>query len=161
MILGGALLAALGVVAGLLPFMFPDASTRTRLGLGSACLVLVLVGMGLIVAGEGENGSEGSGGLSTTGPTKSTLRGAGTSSSKVPGTTHPTSPEPVIVPGITGLSARVASALLSDMGLKSKVIYTVISDTRKSGRVVSQSPSAGTRVERGSVVILVVGRVPP
>jgi outer membrane protein assembly factor BamB len=54
--LGAALLAALGVLAGLLAWMFPKPSRRTRVLLGSACLALLLLAMVLSLNG-GEKGS--------------------------------------------------------------------------------------------------------
>jgi outer membrane protein assembly factor BamB len=56
--LGVAMLAALGVVAGLLAWMFPKPSRTTRVSLGSACLVLLLLAVILSIRGEGKKGTE-------------------------------------------------------------------------------------------------------
>lgn len=56
--LGVAMLAALGVVAGLLAWMFPKPSRTTRVSLGSACLVLLLLAMVLSIREEREKGTE-------------------------------------------------------------------------------------------------------
>ena len=61
----------------------------------------------------------------------------------------------VVVPGVVGLQASVARALLSASGLTSGLAY---SNTGAPGRVAAQSPRAGTRLPRGSYVTLLVGR---
>jgi penicillin-binding protein 1A len=61
----------------------------------------------------------------------------------------------VAVPGVVGLQASVARALLATSGLRSGVTYT---RNGKPGRVAAQSPNAGSRLPRGSYITLVVGR---
>jgi penicillin-binding protein 1A len=60
----------------------------------------------------------------------------------------------VAVPGVVGLQASVARTLVTSFGLTAGVSYT----NGAPGRVMFQSPGAGTRVARGSSVSLVVGR---
>jgi membrane peptidoglycan carboxypeptidase len=60
----------------------------------------------------------------------------------------------VVVPGVVGLQASVAKALLAARGLTSVVTYT----SGPTGRVVAQSPGPGSRLPKGSYVTLVVGR---
>jgi membrane peptidoglycan carboxypeptidase len=61
----------------------------------------------------------------------------------------------VVVPGVVGLQASVARALLSRAGLSSGLTY---SNNGPPGRVSAQSPGAGSRLPRGSYVTLVVRR---
>ena len=61
----------------------------------------------------------------------------------------------VVVPGVVGLQASVARALLSRAGLSSGLAY---SNNGPPGRVSAQSPGAGSRLPRGSYVTLVVRR---
>jgi membrane peptidoglycan carboxypeptidase len=61
----------------------------------------------------------------------------------------------VTVPGVVGLQASVARTLVTSFGLTAGVSYT---NGGPPGRVMFQSPGAGTRVARGSSVSLVVGR---
>jgi penicillin-binding protein 1A len=61
----------------------------------------------------------------------------------------------VVVPGVTGLQASVARGILSSFGLSAGVVYT---RNGQPGRVANQRPRAGTRVQRGAYVTIVVGR---
>jgi beta-lactam-binding protein with PASTA domain len=61
----------------------------------------------------------------------------------------------VVVPGVVGLQASVARALLRAAGLSAGLAF---SDRAPPGRVAAQSPGAGTRLPRGSYVTLLVGR---
>jgi membrane peptidoglycan carboxypeptidase len=61
----------------------------------------------------------------------------------------------VVVPGVVGLQASVATALLGRAGLASGVTYT---RDGPPGRVRAQSPGPGSRLPRGSSVTLLVGR---
>ena len=61
----------------------------------------------------------------------------------------------VVVPGVVGLQASVARALLGRAGLTSGLAYTT---GGPAGRVAAQSPGPGSRLPRGSYVTLVVGR---
>ena len=59
----------------------------------------------------------------------------------------------VVVPGVVGLQASVARALLGRAGLTSGLAYTT---SGPPGRVAAQSPGPGSRLPRGSYVTLVV-----
>jgi beta-lactam-binding protein with PASTA domain len=61
----------------------------------------------------------------------------------------------VVVPGVVGLQASVAKALLTARGLTVGITYT---RNAPSGRVAAQSPGPGTTLPKGSHVTLVVGR---
>jgi penicillin-binding protein 1A len=61
----------------------------------------------------------------------------------------------VLVPGVVGLQASVARALLAAAGLTSGLAST---GNGPPGRVAAQSPGPGARVPRGSYVTLVVSR---
>jgi len=61
----------------------------------------------------------------------------------------------VVVPGVVGLQASVARALLDRVGLTSGLAYT---NSGPPGRVAAQSPGPGSRLPRGSYVTLVIGR---
>ncbi|HYN18830.1 MAG TPA: penicillin-binding transpeptidase domain-containing protein, partial [Actinomycetes bacterium] len=60
-----------------------------------------------------------------------------------------------IVPGVVGLQASVARALLTRAGLTSGLTYTT---NGAPGRVAAQSPGPGSRLPKGSYVTRVVGR---
>jgi membrane peptidoglycan carboxypeptidase len=60
-----------------------------------------------------------------------------------------------IVPGVVGLQVSVARALLAARGLSSGLAY---SRNGRPGRVSAQSPGAGARLPKGSLVTLVVRR---
>jgi membrane peptidoglycan carboxypeptidase len=72
-----------------------------------------------------------------------------------PPTTNPPGTRDVIVPGVVGLPAGAARAVLTTTGLSSGLAYT---NRGRPGRVAAQSPGAGDRLPRGSSVTLVVGR---
>ena len=62
----------------------------------------------------------------------------------------------VTVPNVSGMKASAASAALHRRGLAAQTVSVVSS--KHSGNVVSQSPTAGTRVAKGSVVSIRVSR---
>ena len=69
-------------------------------------------------------------------------------------------PKPVTVPEVVGKRAAAARVSLEESGL----IVTVsskFSEKVSDGRVISSSPSPGTRVDSGSTVALVVSKGPP
>ena len=78
-----------------------------------------------------------------------------------PGTPPPTTNPPrtthadVLVPGVVGLPAGAARAVLRTTGLSAGLAY---SGRGRPGRVTAQTPGAGDRLPRGSSVTLVVGR---
>jgi serine/threonine protein kinase len=60
----------------------------------------------------------------------------------------------VSVPNVEGNTESAAKSALSDVGLKVNVVEQQSSQT--AGTVISQSPTAGTQVERGSTVTITV-----
>jgi membrane peptidoglycan carboxypeptidase len=73
-----------------------------------------------------------------------------------PTTTPPrTTRADVLVPGVVGLPAAAARAVLTGTGLSAGLAYT---DRGRPGRVAAQRPGAGGRLPRGSSVTLLVGR---
>ena len=69
-----------------------------------------------------------------------------------------TGPAKVTVPNLVGKSKEEAESILAGLGLEPDVSYTV--DPAHVGKVVDQNPPAGTEVEEGSQVEIVVGRLP-
>jgi len=69
-----------------------------------------------------------------------------------------TGPAKVNVPNLVGKSKEEAESILAGLGLEPDVSYTV--DPAHVGKVVDQNPPAGTEVEEGSQVEIVVGRLP-
>ena len=69
-------------------------------------------------------------------------------------------PETVSVPGVTGLTQDAATQRLADAGLQAEV-QTESSSTAAEGTVISQSPSAGESVAKGSKVTIKVAQRPP
>jgi serine/threonine-protein kinase len=67
-------------------------------------------------------------------------------------TTTTTTAATVRVPSLVGASATFAQRRLVNAGLRARVVYVRSSQT--AGKVVSQSPAAGTRVARGTRVLL-------
>src|SRR5690606_20874449 len=70
-----------------------------------------------------------------------------------------TGPERVTVPNVVGSLLDEARASLRAAGLKVTVRRREVSDATDDGRVVDQSPSAGVEVERGTDVVLFVGKL--
>jgi serine/threonine-protein kinase len=68
-------------------------------------------------------------------------------------------PPRVAVPDVRGLDKAVASAKIKDAGLN-LTQELVDSDTVPKGRVVSQTPSGGTTVDKGTTVALQISRGP-
>jgi serine/threonine-protein kinase len=68
--------------------------------------------------------------------------------------------ERVAVPGVVGLDRPDAVTELRDAGFAVTVAEQETDLPGQVGRVLSQSPSGGTRVERGSEVTITVGRAP-
>ncbi|MBC7252680.1 MAG: Stk1 family PASTA domain-containing Ser/Thr kinase [Actinobacteria bacterium] len=69
-----------------------------------------------------------------------------------------TGPAKVTVPNLVGKSKEEAESILAGLGLEPDVSYTV--DLAHVGKVVDQDPPAGTEVEEGSQVEIVVGKLP-
>jgi serine/threonine-protein kinase len=69
-------------------------------------------------------------------------------------------PGQVPVPSVDGLGEQKASATLTDAGLVVDRVVRQADDTVPKGRVIRTSPAAGTSVDRGSDVTLVVSSGP-
>ena len=66
----------------------------------------------------------------------------------------------VIVPDVTGMSAAAAAAKLNGDGLIVGTSTSQASDTVPIGEVISETPAAGTQVDKGSSVNLIVSSGP-
>ena len=67
---------------------------------------------------------------------------------------------PFPVANVIGFTQEHATQVLDDAGLEVKPEFKV-SDTAKPGRVIDQSPVAGTTVDPGSTVIITIAKAPP
>jgi eukaryotic-like serine/threonine-protein kinase len=68
--------------------------------------------------------------------------------------------EPVAVPNVVGLKEEAAVKLIQNAGFEPEVERSANADVEK-GRVMSQNPSAGTRIQKGDRVTLLVSTGPP
>jgi eukaryotic-like serine/threonine-protein kinase len=68
-------------------------------------------------------------------------------------------PQLSVVPAVTGLTRAEAESLIGDAGFASTVFEQDVSDPSQDGLVLSQDPSANKKLEQGSTVTLVVGRL--
>ncbi|MDX6671611.1 MAG: eukaryotic-like serine/threonine-protein kinase [Solirubrobacteraceae bacterium] len=68
-------------------------------------------------------------------------------------------PAQVTVPAVTGQNEASASAELTNLGLKPDVVQEE-SDQQPPGTVLRQSPSQGTKVDKGASVTIVVAKAP-
>jgi serine/threonine-protein kinase len=68
-------------------------------------------------------------------------------------------PQTSSVPAVTGLTRDEAEQLIQDAGFDSTVFEQDVSDPSQDGLVLSQDPSANKKLEQGSTVTLVVGRL--
>jgi beta-lactam-binding protein with PASTA domain/tRNA A-37 threonylcarbamoyl transferase component Bud32 len=68
--------------------------------------------------------------------------------------------EPVAVPNVVGLKQQAAVNLITNAGFEPKVEHAANPDVEK-GRVMSQNPDAGTRIQKGDRVTLLVSTGPP
>ena len=66
-------------------------------------------------------------------------------------------PAQVQVPDVIGRRGRVARAQLEAAGLQVNQQQAPVGDPQQAGRVVFQSPPAGTTVGRGTTVTIVIG----
>jgi serine/threonine-protein kinase len=62
------------------------------------------------------------------------------------------------VPNVVGQSKDDARAALKDAGLSVRIVKRTTSDANEDDQVLEQSPTAGTRLRRGEVVTIFVGR---
>jgi eukaryotic-like serine/threonine-protein kinase len=70
-------------------------------------------------------------------------------------------PAQVAVPDLTGLSQSQAEATITDKGLAVGTVTSQTSATVPAGQVVSQAPSPGTKVDKGTSVSIVVSSGSP
>jgi beta-lactam-binding protein with PASTA domain len=84
------------------------------------------------------------------------LAGCGGSSSS----TGPTAPKQVSVPSVTGETQAAATTALTTVGLVVGTAINQSSSTVPSGDVVSENPAAGTQVNAGSAINLIVSSGP-
>jgi penicillin-binding protein 1A len=68
--------------------------------------------------------------------------------------------KPVVVPRVVGLSLERAVATIEEARLVAKVRYVDVDDEKHDGRVLSQLPVDGRKVDVGATVVLEVGRRP-
>jgi eukaryotic-like serine/threonine-protein kinase len=67
----------------------------------------------------------------------------------------------VTAPSLVGESEGEALATLSGLGLGSKVVSQTVTDPSKEGIVVHQSPGAGSKLDKGAVVTIAIGKLAP
>ncbi|MDQ1519813.1 MAG: eukaryotic-like serine/threonine-protein kinase, partial [Actinomycetota bacterium] len=69
-----------------------------------------------------------------------------------------TGPQQIAVPSVVGLKQAEAEKAISDAGLTPRVI-TAPSTKGNNGKVILQSPTEGTQVDKNSIVVITVGEV--
>jgi eukaryotic-like serine/threonine-protein kinase len=67
--------------------------------------------------------------------------------------------ETVNVPNVIGLRGADAAAQLRADGLVAVRRETEVTDTAQDGQVIDQRPAAGTEVEKGRPVVIIIGRL--
>jgi beta-lactam-binding protein with PASTA domain/predicted Ser/Thr protein kinase len=67
----------------------------------------------------------------------------------------------VAVPDVVGLGETRATARINSAGLTPVREERTVTDPSEDGRVVEQRPAAGTELDKGAEVVIVVGVVPP
>jgi serine/threonine-protein kinase len=67
-------------------------------------------------------------------------------------------PEQVTVPDVIGKTQAQATAQLQAAGFKVSVDEQLVADDADDGRVIDQSPNAGTKQDEGSTVTITVGK---
>lgn len=73
----------------------------------------------------------------------------------------PPQPAKVAVPDVVGKPLGQARRLLDGKGLVGRPVTEEASETVRKGNVISSDPRAGTEVDKGSAVDLVVSTGPP
>jgi penicillin-binding protein 1A len=68
--------------------------------------------------------------------------------------------KPVVVPSVVGLSRERAAATIEEARLVANVRYVDVDKKKQDGRVLSQTPTSGRKVDVGATVVLEVGRRP-
>ena len=94
----------------------------------------------------------------STGSGPSTTTATTTTATTATTTTSTTATGPVRVPGVASLAQTPALRRLNTLGLRPTVVYK--QSSQPANRVLTQSPSAGTSLKRGSRVRLVVSSGP-
>jgi beta-lactam-binding protein with PASTA domain len=127
-------------------------------GLTQAAATTAITGAGLVV------------GTVTTGASSTVAAGSVISESPVAGTqvnagsavnlVVSTGPAQVAVPNVVGLTQAAAATAITGAGLVVGTVTTGASSTVAAGSVISESPVAGTQVNAGSAVNLVVSTGP-
>ena len=67
-------------------------------------------------------------------------------------------PQSSQVPDVTSLSAEDATAQLTQSGFEVQQVEEIVDSPDLDGRVLSQDPEGGSKAERGTTVVIVVGR---
>jgi serine/threonine-protein kinase len=67
-------------------------------------------------------------------------------------------PDTVTVPGVIGQSESRATSSIEGAGLSASVSEQTTDDQSQDGVVIDQSPGAGSELEEGGTVTIVVGR---
>ena len=137
---------------------------------GVGVVVLILSAVFLPRAFEGAGSSATATPTSVAATAQATVQAGGASSS---GTPSGSQPQPtatsgnaapaagaIAVPNLVGVARADAQARLQDAGLTS-VIVEIANATVPAGQVASQQPAAGTRLNRGENVTLIVSRGAP
>jgi len=70
-----------------------------------------------------------------------------------------TGPAQITLPNVVGSTTAQAQATLTQLGLQVQVV-TVASQPANNGKVLAQSPTAGSRAKRGDTVTITVGQTP-
>jgi serine/threonine-protein kinase len=65
----------------------------------------------------------------------------------------------VVSPNVVGLQPRDAARQLSDAGLEPLERERTVTDPTQDGVVIEQRPGAGTELEKGKAVVIIVGRL--
>jgi len=94
--------------------------------------------------------------LATTTNVPSTTTPA-TTPTTAPATTAGTGPALVRVPGVVGLRAAKANAVLTEAGFTVRRVDVPVRQRSRAGRVLSQTPGAGAQAPAGSQVVIAVG----
>jgi membrane peptidoglycan carboxypeptidase len=68
--------------------------------------------------------------------------------------------KPVVVPSVVGRSRERAAATIEEARLVARVRYIDVDTKKDEGRVLSQTPTGGRKVDPGATVVLEVGRLP-
>ena len=67
--------------------------------------------------------------------------------------------EKVVSPNVVGIQPRDASRQLRDAGLEPLERERTVTDPAQDGVVIEQRPGAGTELEKGKAIVIIVGRL--